>query len=137
MPQSSTWPPSERSRLEQRLRLAIRDRRLCCAYQPRWSSETGRVVGVEVLMRWRDEDGLIQAQGGMIELAVELGLMDELSHLIVEDAITARLHLDAVFGPDVTISLNVAANKRRYMPFMQSLVAMIAAWVSQAATCSN
>ncbi len=53
--------------------------------------------------------------------------MDELSHLIVEDAITARLHLDAVFGPDVTISLNVAAKQATNMPFMQSLVAMIAA----------
>ncbi len=118
---------AERSRLEQRLRLAIRDRRLCCAYQPKVEFRTGSVVGVEVLMRWRDEDGLIQAPGGMIELAVELGLMDELSHLIVEEAIADRLHLDAVFGPDVTISLNVAAKQATNMPFMQSLVAMIAA----------
>lgn len=110
---------AERSRLEQRLRLAIRDRRLCCAYQPKVEFRTGRVVGVEVLMRWRDEDGLIQAPGGMIELAVELGLMDELSHLIVEEAIADRVHLDAVFGPDVTISLNVAAKQATNMPFMR------------------
>ncbi len=32
---------AERSRLEQRLRLAIRDRRLCCAYQPKVEFRTG------------------------------------------------------------------------------------------------
>jgi diguanylate cyclase (GGDEF)-like protein len=116
----------ERSRLEQRLRLAIRDRRMCCAYQPKVEFRTGRVVGVEVLMRWRDEDGLIQAPGGMIELAVELGLMDQLTHLIVEEAIADQDHLDDVFGPDIKVSLNVAAKQATNMPFMQSLIAAIA-----------
>ena len=116
----------ERSRLEQRLRLAIRDRRLCCAYQPKVEFRTGRVVGLEVLMRWRDEDGMIHPPGGMIELAVELGLMDELTHLIVQQAIAARDLQDATFGPDVKISLNVAAKQATNMPFMQSLVAAIA-----------
>ncbi|MBP0651724.1 EAL domain-containing protein, partial [Mycobacterium tuberculosis] len=73
---------AQASRLEQRLRLAIRDRRICCAYQPKVDFRADRVVGVEVLMRWRDEDGLIRAPEGMVELAVELGLMDDLTRQI-------------------------------------------------------
>lgn len=112
---------AEKSRLEQRLRLAIRDRRMCCAYQPKVAFRTGEVVGVEVLMRWRDEDGLIHAPGGMIELAVELGLMDELTHLIVNEAISSDHVLEAAFGADISISLNIAAKQPTNIPFMQSL----------------
>ncbi len=113
---------AEHSRIEQRLRLAIRDRRMCCAYQPKVEFRTGRVTGVEVLMRWRDEGGIIQGPGGMIELAVELGLMDEVTHMIVEETIGARHLLQAAFGEDMSISLNVAAKQATNVPFMQSLV---------------
>jgi EAL domain-containing protein (putative c-di-GMP-specific phosphodiesterase class I) len=116
----------EDSRLEQRLRFAIRDKRMRCAYQPKVEFRTGRVTGVEVLMRWRDEDGLIQAPGGMIDLAVELGLMDELSHLIVEETVAAQPVLQGHFGDDISISLNVAAKQATNVPFMQSLLARLA-----------
>ncbi len=43
---------ADKNRAEQRLRLAIRDRRLICAYQPKFDLRTNRVDGVEVLMRW-------------------------------------------------------------------------------------
>lgn len=115
----------ENSRLEQRLRLAIRDRRVRCAYQPKVEFRTGRVTGVEVLMRWRDEAGIIQAPGGMIEMAAELGLMDQLTHLILEEALEALPRLEACFGEDVSISLNVAAKQATSVPFMQSLLARL------------
>lgn len=117
----------EVSRLEQRLRLAIRDRRMRCAYQPKVEFRTGRVTGVEVLMRWRDEDGHIQPPGGMIELAVELGLMDELTHLIAEEAVGSLETLQGHFGTDISISLNVAAKQATNVPFMQSLIARLGA----------
>ncbi|WP_439572064.1 putative bifunctional diguanylate cyclase/phosphodiesterase [Phreatobacter sp.] len=115
----------ETSRLEQRLRLAIRDRRVRCAYQPKVEFRTGRVTGVEALMRWRDEDGIIQAPGGMIELAAELGLMDQLTHLIVEEVVAALPELEASFGADISMSLNVAAKQATNVPFMQSLLARL------------
>jgi len=68
---------AERAKLEQRLRLAIRDHRLCCAYQPQVDFRSQSVVGLEVLLRWRDEEGVIHAPGDFVNLAVELGLMDE------------------------------------------------------------
>ena len=55
--------------VEQRLRLAIRDRQFCCAFQPKVDIHTQQVVGFETLVRWRDEDGEIQPPGEFIELA--------------------------------------------------------------------
>ena len=56
----------ERAKLEQRLRLAIRDRRLTCAFQPKVDFRSQSVVGIEVLLRWRDEEGVIQAPGDLL-----------------------------------------------------------------------
>ena len=58
----------------------MRDKRVCCAYQPKVAMRSGELVGIEVLMRWRDEDGVIQVPGDFIGLAVELGLIDQLTH---------------------------------------------------------
>jgi c-di-GMP phosphodiesterase Gmr len=48
-----------RMELEQRLRLAIRDCRFCCAFQPKVDIRDREVVGFETLVRWRDDEGEI------------------------------------------------------------------------------
>lgn len=112
----------DRSRLEQRLRLAIRDRRMCCAYQPKVNLRTGETAGVEVLMRWRDEDGVIQAPGDFVGLAVELGLIDDLTHFILAEAVGSVDEINATFGPQATISINVAARQAIDSRFMRAFV---------------
>jgi sensor c-di-GMP phosphodiesterase-like protein len=52
-----------RMELEQRLRLAIRDGRFCCAFQPKVDIRTQEVVGFETLIRWRDDKGAISPLG--------------------------------------------------------------------------
>jgi len=117
----------EKSRLEQRLRLAVRDKRVCCAYQPKVALRSGEVVGIEVLMRWRDEDGGIQAPGDFIGLAVELGLIDELTHFILAETVTSIDRINETFGPKSTISINVAARQAGDDRFMRSFVDALSA----------
>lgn len=112
----------ERSRLEQRLRLAIRDKRVCCAYQPKVELRTGETKGVEVLMRWRDEDGVIQPPGQFVGLATELGLIDDLTHFILSEAVASIDAINATFGPNATISINVAATQATDSRFMRPFV---------------
>jgi diguanylate cyclase (GGDEF)-like protein len=118
---------TERVKTEQRLRLAIRDRRLTCAFQPKVDFRSHKVVGAEVLLRWRDEEGLIQPPGDFVNLAVELGLMDEITHLVLAETIAAIDRINDVFGPDSTISLNVAAKQADEPIFMRSLVTVLEA----------
>lgn len=118
---------SERMKVEQRLRLAVRDRRLRCAYQPKVDFRTNDVVGVEVLLRWVDEEGAIQPPGDFVNLAVELGLMDEITHLVLAEATGAIDRINDVFGSTSTISLNVAARQADEPLFMRSLVDAIGA----------
>jgi diguanylate cyclase (GGDEF)-like protein len=118
---------AHRAKLEQRMRLAIRDRQLCCAFQPKVNFRSHSIVGLEVLLRWRDEEGLIHAPGDFVNLAVELGLMDEITRLVLAQAVEAIDRIDDAFGRQATISVNIAAKQATDFTFMQSFVAALKA----------
>ncbi|WP_424932555.1 putative bifunctional diguanylate cyclase/phosphodiesterase [Amaricoccus macauensis] len=113
---------AERNRQEQRLRLMIRDRRVTCAYQPKVNFRTGAITGVEVLMRWYDEDGAMHGPGDFLMLAAELGLLDAITHHILERTIASIDQINEAFGRDSSISINVAACQAGDFEFMQGLV---------------
>jgi c-di-GMP phosphodiesterase Gmr len=103
---------------EQRLRLAVRDGRFCCAFQPKVDIRTQEVVGVEALIRLRDEDGVIQPPGQFIGLAIELGLIDDITYLALAEIVRSLDLLDDAFGPQATISINIAAKQAGDAEFM-------------------
>jgi diguanylate cyclase (GGDEF)-like protein len=106
---------------EQRLRLAVRDGRFCCAFQPKVDIRSQEVIGVEALIRLRDEDGVIQAPGDFIGLATELGLIDELTYLALGQIIDSLDLIDEAFGPETTVSINIAAKQATDLKFMRAL----------------
>ena len=116
-----------RMKIEQSLRLAILEKRFCCAFQPKVDIRTKEVKGIEALVRLRDDEGVIQAPGTFINLAVELGLIDELTHLVLAEIVKSIDLINETFGPGATISINVAAKqagKPEFMrPFAQALEA--------------
>jgi len=117
----------ERMKVEQSLRLAILEKRFCCAFQAKVDIRTQAIKGIEALVRLRDDDGVIQAPGTFINLAVELGLIDELTHLVLGEIIKSIDLINETFGPSTSISINVAAkqagNPEFMRPFAQALEA--------------
>jgi cyclic di-GMP phosphodiesterase Gmr len=111
-----------RMELEQRLRVAIRDQRLCCAFQPKVDIRTRAVVGFEALVRWRDENGAITAPGEFVGLAVELGLIEQITYSVLGSASAAMPELDRVFGPALPISINIAAKQANNVGFMHAFL---------------
>nr|WP_157038954.1 EAL domain-containing protein [Rhodopseudomonas palustris] len=117
----------ERMRIEQSLRQAILDRRFCCAFQPKVDIRTREIKGIEALVRLRDDDGVIQAPGTFVDLAVELGLIDELTHLVLAEIMKSIDLINDAFGTHASISINVAAKQAGNSHFMQSFAAALAA----------
>ncbi len=111
-----------RMQQEQRLRLAIRDRRLCCAFQPKVDIRTQDVVGFETLVRWRDEDGEIHLPSSFVDLAIQLGLIDPITRFVLEEALRSIGRLDEAFGPGTTLSVNVAARQANDLNFMRAFI---------------
>jgi EAL domain-containing protein (putative c-di-GMP-specific phosphodiesterase class I) len=108
-----------RMKVEQSLRQAILEKRFCCAFQPKVDIRTQEVKGVEALVRLRDDEGVIQAPSTFINLATELGLIDELTHLVLAEIVKSIDLINETFGPTTTISINVAAKQAGKPEFMQ------------------
>jgi cyclic di-GMP phosphodiesterase Gmr len=109
-----------RMKVEQSLRLAILEKRFCCAFQAKVDIRTQDIKGIEALVRLRDDGGVIQAPGTFINLAVELGLIDELTHLVLAEIVKSIDLINETFGHDTTISINVAAKQAGNPEFMRS-----------------
>ena len=109
-----------RMKIEQSLRLAILEKRFCCAFQAKVDIRTQDIRGIEALVRLRDDEGVIQAPGTFINLAVELGLIDELTHLVLAEIVKSIDLINETFGPDTCISINVAARQAGNPEFMRS-----------------
>jgi cyclic di-GMP phosphodiesterase Gmr len=109
-----------RMKVEQSLRLAILEKRFCCAFQAKVDIRTQDIKGIEALVRLRDDEGVIQAPGTFINLAVELGLIDELTHLVLAEIVKSIDLINETFGHEATISINVAAKQAGNPEFMRS-----------------
>ncbi len=109
-----------RTKVEQSLRLAILEKRFCCAFQTKVDIRTQDIKGIEALVRLRDDEGVIQAPGTFVNLAVELGLIDELTHLVLAEIVKSIDLINETFGPDASISINVAAKQACNPEFMRT-----------------
>jgi cyclic di-GMP phosphodiesterase Gmr len=109
-----------RMKVEQSLRLAILEKRFCCAFQTKVDIRTQDIKGIEALVRLRDDEGVIQAPGTFINLAVELGLIDELTHLVLTEIVRSIDLINETFGHDTSISMNVAAKQAGNPEFMRT-----------------
>jgi cyclic di-GMP phosphodiesterase Gmr len=109
-----------RMKIEQSLRQAILEKRFCCAFQAKVDIRTEEIKGIEALVRLRDNEGVIKAPGNFVNLAVELGLIDELTHLVLAEITRSIDLINDTFGHDTKISINVAAKQAVNPEFMHS-----------------
>jgi diguanylate cyclase (GGDEF)-like protein len=116
-----------RTKVEQSLRLAILEKRFCCAFQAKVDIRTQDIKGIEALVRLRDDEGVIQAPGTFINLAVELGLIDEVTHLVLAEIVKSIDIINETFGPDTSISINVAARQAGNPEFMRPFASALEA----------
>ena len=96
--------------LEGRLRKALQAGSLMLHYQPFVDLETGRVQGVEALLRWNDAERGMIPPDDFIPLAEESGAILELGHAVLFEACreSARWRTD---GPTPRLAVNLSARQ--------------------------
>jgi diguanylate cyclase (GGDEF)-like protein len=77
-------------------------------YQPKLDLVSGEITGVEALVRWRHPRLGLLEPSAFIALAESTGLMDKLTHVVLNDALRqCRRWRDA--GLDLTVAVNLSA----------------------------
>ena len=91
------------------LRVALDQGQLFLMYQPQVAIDTGRIAGMEALVRWRHPQRGILAPGLFILIAEQIGIIAKLGHWVLWEAcLQGKAWLDAGLEP-VRIAVNVSA----------------------------
>jgi diguanylate cyclase (GGDEF)-like protein len=96
-----------RIEVEQRLRVALSENALHMAYQPQVDS-TGRVVGIEALLRWQDEQLGSVSPADFVEVAEKSGLMMQLGEFVIQTSLRDFRGLRSKVTQPVDLAINIS-----------------------------
>ncbi len=116
----------ERVRLLQALRHAIERQRLFLVYQPQLELRSGKVCGIEALLRWRTEDGQLIPPDRFIPIAEHSGMIVNIGDWVMRMACFQQAELARHGYGQLRIGINVSVIQLRHPRFLASLSTALA-----------
>jgi diguanylate cyclase (GGDEF)-like protein/PAS domain S-box-containing protein len=117
----------DRVRLGVELRDALAFHQLFLVYQPQIDVDSGEIIGLEALVRWRHPKRGVVSPNDFIPVAEKTGLIVSLGHWVLGEACRQMKEwLDAGIAPSL-IAVNVSAMQLRQRPELEREIADILA----------
>ena len=110
-----------RVRLLQELRSAFDRERLFVVYQPQIALANRQLIGVEALLRWRNDDGSFVSPSEFIPLAESSGLIISLGEWVLRNACHDLRKLIESSGQTLRMAVNVSVTQFRQPNFIEVL----------------
>ncbi len=114
----------KRLRLESDLTAAVRDRKLTVHYQPKVESRSGRIRGVEALVRWEHPEHGFISPATFLPIAEDIGLIGAIDEFVIGRAIEEIGALNQG-GTDIHLSVNVTAGEIEDAAFLGKIASMV------------
>jgi diguanylate cyclase (GGDEF)-like protein/PAS domain S-box-containing protein len=116
----------ERLSLERSLRRAVERGELRLHYQPQYDVRSGRIVGVEALIRWEHPDLGLLSPAKFIPFAEETGLILPVGEWVLREACRQNRAWQNQGLPSVRVAVNISAVQFRYSGFPLTVQAALA-----------
>jgi diguanylate cyclase (GGDEF)-like protein/PAS domain S-box-containing protein len=116
----------EREAQKRELDEAIAEQQFVLHYQPIVEIATGTIVGAEALVRWNHPERGLLGPGEFIAPAEESGMIVELGHWVLSEALREAATWPSVAGRRPRISVNVSARQLQEPDFTARAVELIA-----------
>jgi EAL domain-containing protein (putative c-di-GMP-specific phosphodiesterase class I) len=117
----------ERQQVESNLRRALERFEFTLHYQPKVDLATGRISGVEALLRWEHPEwGLVQPDR-FISIAEECGLIVPIGRWVLHEACAQAVRWRSAGIAAVSIAVNVSALEFRHREFFDHALAIFGA----------
>ncbi|MDX1452902.1 MAG: EAL domain-containing protein [Oleiphilaceae bacterium] len=116
---------SNRLSLEREVRSALDNEEFQVYYQPKINTATGRIVGVEALVRWQHPTRGLVFPKDFIPLAEETKLMPDLNNWVLRNAcLEVKQWIDAGHS-DIRLSVNFSPLQVEHPKFVQHLLTVL------------
>jgi diguanylate cyclase (GGDEF)-like protein/PAS domain S-box-containing protein len=117
----------ERLSLERSLRRALERDELRLHYQPQYDIASGRIVGMEALIRWQHPEHGLVLPGRFMQFAEESGLILPIGEWVLREACRqSRVWQDAGL-PRLRVSVNISALQFRQADFVDTVARALSA----------
>jgi diguanylate cyclase (GGDEF)-like protein len=116
--------------LEYKLRTAIERQQFELHYQPIMNIETGRIVSVEGLIRWRHPESGLISPAAFLPLLESTGLITEVGGWVIARAARDCRHWQSLGLHAVRIAVNVSPTELRRPDFVQRFLDLTQSWAS-------
>lgn len=120
-----TSQATERLSLERDLRGAVERNEIFAVYQPQIELATRRVIGAEVLMRWRHPRRGLVPPASFIPVAEDSGLILSLGERILQESCLQARQWGEHYGIDVGVAVNVSAVQFRQEDFIDVVLRVL------------
>ncbi len=117
-----TVPMLDRLGLESDLRQALARDEFVLYFQPQVALDTGKLVGLEALIRWQHPRLGQVSPGVFIPLAEELGVINRLGQWVLETACEAHQHFYQETGRRLRMAVNISARQLQDDKWLDSVL---------------
>jgi len=116
---------TERVEIEYRLRSAIANEEFLLHYQPKMDFATGKVCGIEALIRWQPAGEAIIPPMSFIPVAEETGQIEEIGHWVLINACRKARGLHKLLGYPIPIAINVSPRQFRQFDLVEMVASVL------------
>lgn len=102
---------TERLAMENRLRGALDRNEFELHYQPQYDAQTGNILSVEALLRWRNDQGELVQPDTFVPLLEETGLIDEVGAWVIDHACAQLTHWHEQGWKQLRMAINISSHQ--------------------------
>jgi diguanylate cyclase (GGDEF)-like protein/PAS domain S-box-containing protein len=114
----------ERLELEYHLRLAIRNQEFELYYQPKQCLHSGRLTGIEALIRWKSPTNGLVSPARFIPIAEESILIEHIGEWVLNEACRQSVLIREQTGISLPVSVNISP-RQFYNPQLPELIEQV------------
>ena len=111
--------------LEKSLRYVLERDELVVYYQPRVNTTTGKIIGMEALLRWQHPEMGLVSPNVFIPLAEESGLIVPIGEWVLQKACKQNKAWQDAGLPPLTISVNLSLKQFRQPKLVETIVKIL------------
>jgi len=114
-----------RLKMQSEIRRALQDKEFFIYYQPQYQIQTNKIIGLEALVRWRDEKGNLVLPGAFLPYAEELGMIVPINRQVMHMAMlqATAWHSHGLYFGRLSINISIEqVEDENFVGLMQSLL---------------